>query len=83
MRFDFLTNLSQLQNRIEDRMHDLVFLENEEGIMKDYDEDYVYDDPNDSVYDSDFQDFDKREHPMLRAYKLSKRICRDRKITRE
>ena len=40
-------------------------------------------DPEDSVYDSTYQDFEKREHPMLRAFKLNKRIRRDKRITHD
>ena len=42
-----------------------------------------YFNPDDTVYDPTYQDFEKREHPMLRAYKLNQRIRRDMKISRD
>ena len=45
-------------------------------------------DPNqsegeDSVYDETYQEINKRQHPMLRTYKLSKRIRKDKRMSNE
>ena len=36
---------------------------------------------SDSVYEETYQNIDNRQHPLLRASKLTKRIRRDRKIS--
>ena len=38
-------------------------------------------DEDDSVYESTYQVINKKSHPMLRAFKLTKRIQKDKMIT--
>ena len=40
------------------------------------------DSSDESVYDSTYQEIDTRQHPALRALKLTKRIRKDKRITR-